>query len=126
MLLCSIIINVLTAITAVFVAHEAARTAGVDVVGYFLESLQITPSSPAFFDTITSRHSHHDGETRVDPHVSNDRSVQQVEEMVEPTLNHLPYLLNETEAKDRESEEADNAHPHRLIHSSNLTPDMSC
>ncbi|KAA6414336.1 MAG: hypothetical protein FRX48_02699 [Lasallia pustulata] len=94
MLFCNIIINVLTAITALFVAHEAARTAGVDVLGYFLETLQIGPSSPEFF---SSSQFHHE--------VSAEHSNLAIGEMVEPTLNHLPYLLNKTEASDPESEE---------------------
>ena len=114
MLFCNIIFNVLTAITAVFVAHEAARTAGVDVLGYLLETLQIGPSSAAFF---SSGQFHHE--------VSAEHSNPAVGEMVEPTLNHLPYLLNKTEASDPESEEGGNVQRHHLIQSSNLTPDMS-
>ncbi|KAA6413219.1 MAG: hypothetical protein FRX48_02963 [Lasallia pustulata] len=106
MLFCNIIINVLTAITAVFVAHEAARTAGVDVLGYFLETLQIGPSSPEFF---SSSQFHHE--------VSAEHSNLAVGEMVEPTLNHLPYLLNKTEASDPESEEVGNVQRHHLIQS---------
>ncbi|KAA6415355.1 MAG: hypothetical protein FRX48_00070 [Lasallia pustulata] len=115
MLFCNIIIKVLTAITAVFVAHEAARTAGVDVLGYFMETLQIAPSSPVFFSNVTSSQCHYDTETRGDLQVPAEHSNLAVGEMVEPTLNHLPYLVNKTEASNPESEEVGNVQRYHLI-----------
>lgn len=49
MLFCFAIIKVLTAISAIFMAHEALRTTGVDLFGYVLQTLDIAPSSSKLF-----------------------------------------------------------------------------
>ena len=100
MLFCHAFLNVLTAISAILMAHEAVRTTGVDVFGYFLQALEIAPSSPEFFYDIVShpslgiirvKDSHHDPETRVE---QSEPSMEEPEVLVEIPVNTSAPTVN--------------------------------
>lgn len=55
MLFCYALLRVLTAISAVWMAHEAVKTTGVDLFGYVLQTLDIAPTSSHFFRDLVHR-----------------------------------------------------------------------
>lgn len=55
MLFCYALLKVLSAISAVLMAHEAVRATGVDLFGYVLQTLDIAPSSTQFFRDLVHR-----------------------------------------------------------------------
>ena len=134
MLFCHALLNILTAISAVFMAHEALRKTGVHVLGYVLQALDIAPSSPQLFYDIASNprlgivrveDSHHDPKTSFNPPISTGLSIQASEEILETTLNTSTLTeQGETGTRYPELEEDVKAFPYHFLHGNTPSRDM--